>query len=326
MQMRQAHHLIAIVLATVCALGAISAGMAEDRATASEMAAFFHDDLAPYGRWIDHPIYGVVWIPDSGQPDWHPYWNGRWVWTTEYGWYWHSNEPYGWATYHYGRWVLTSDYGWAWVPGGEWGPAYVEWRYGDGYAGWAPSPPEGYPPPDGHQKNAGAAEVRAWIFVPRQDVAGGIGHVQAAPREQVAQLLAASKAVAGAELARELQVRAETVGRAASAAAQVAASAQGTITIYRPPLLAAPRLDAAAAGALNLNVPMSTDTEIDPDAIAKARAKVDDAGLPRKPTSGSIETSAGGTFGAEGGGRSPTSGASGLGVSVPAVGGLRLGR
>ncbi len=32
--------------------------------------------------------------------------------------------------------------GWFWVPGDEWAPAWVDWRYGDDYIGWAPLPPE----------------------------------------------------------------------------------------------------------------------------------------------------------------------------------------
>ena len=28
------------------------------------------------------------------------------------------------------------------MPGYTWGPAWVSWRYGDGYAGWAPLPPD----------------------------------------------------------------------------------------------------------------------------------------------------------------------------------------
>jgi hypothetical protein len=33
--------------------------------------------------------------------------------------------------------------GWGWVPGTMWGPAWVSWRSGGGYAGWAPLPPRG---------------------------------------------------------------------------------------------------------------------------------------------------------------------------------------
>ena len=30
---------------------------------------------------------------------------------------------------------------WVWVPDDVWGPAWVSWRYGDDYVGWAPLPP-----------------------------------------------------------------------------------------------------------------------------------------------------------------------------------------
>ena len=42
--------------------------------------------------------------------------------------------------FHYGRWYRDS-VGWVWVPGYDWGPAWVCWRQGDGYCGWAPLPP-----------------------------------------------------------------------------------------------------------------------------------------------------------------------------------------
>jgi hypothetical protein len=61
--------------------------------------------------------------------------------TTDYGWTWASNEPFGWATYHYGRWAWDPRLGWLWVPGTVWGPAWVSWQYGGGYVGWAPLPP-----------------------------------------------------------------------------------------------------------------------------------------------------------------------------------------
>src|SRR5581483_11336207 len=51
----------------------------------------------------------------------------------------------GWATYHYGRWANLSGYGWVWFPGEDldWGPAWVSWRTGGDYVGWAPLPPRG---------------------------------------------------------------------------------------------------------------------------------------------------------------------------------------
>src|SRR6185503_19526629 len=57
-------------------------------------------------------------------------------------WYWVSDEPWAWATYHYGRWQLAGGYGWVWVPETVWAPAWVSWREGGGYVGWAPMPPE----------------------------------------------------------------------------------------------------------------------------------------------------------------------------------------
>ena len=60
---------------------------------------------------------------------------------TEYGNTWVSEDPWGWACYHYGRWTYNPYYGWIWVPGYEWAPAWVSWRYGGGYAGWAPLAP-----------------------------------------------------------------------------------------------------------------------------------------------------------------------------------------
>jgi hypothetical protein len=29
-----------------------------------------------------------------------------------------------------------------WIPGTEWGPGWVQWRYGQQYAGWEPLPPD----------------------------------------------------------------------------------------------------------------------------------------------------------------------------------------
>ena len=74
--------------------------------------------------------------------NWRPYADGYWAYT-DAGWTWVSYEDFGWATYHYGRWTHLADYGWVWVPGYEWGPAWVSWRTGGDYVGWAPLPPQG---------------------------------------------------------------------------------------------------------------------------------------------------------------------------------------
>jgi hypothetical protein len=108
---------------------------------------FFYDNLSG-GSWIEVGDYGYCWQPDVAvnNADWRPYSDGYWAYTDE-GWTWVSYEDFGWATYHYGRWAHLSDAGWVWVPGRdqdlEWGPAWVSWRTGGDYVGWAPLPPTG---------------------------------------------------------------------------------------------------------------------------------------------------------------------------------------
>src|SRR5579884_1179913 len=66
----------------------------------------FHNELAPYGTWIQEPGYGWVWRPTVAafDPAWHPYGNGgHWIYTDN-GWYWESDYPWGNITFHYGRW------------------------------------------------------------------------------------------------------------------------------------------------------------------------------------------------------------------------------
>jgi hypothetical protein len=100
----------------------------------------FYDALSPYGEWEQTPAWGWVWIPRGVAPGWRPYTEGHWI-NSDAGWAWESDEPFGWAAYHYGRWYDDPGFGWAWVPGPVWGPAWVAWRSGGGYIGWAPLPP-----------------------------------------------------------------------------------------------------------------------------------------------------------------------------------------
>ncbi len=104
----------------------------------------FDAALEGYGHWVQHPQLGDVWIPDNVPQDWQPYRIGHWVYTDQWGWYWNSDEDFGWVTYHYGRWYLDRQLGWVWVPNDEWGPAWVNWRQGDNFVGWAPTPPDEY--------------------------------------------------------------------------------------------------------------------------------------------------------------------------------------
>jgi hypothetical protein len=104
---------------------------------------FFYNNLSG-GSWVDVADYGYCFQPDVavGNTNWRPYGDGYWAYT-DVGWTWVSYEDFGWATYHYGRWIRLEDYGWCWVPGYEWGPAWVSWRTGGDYIGWAPLPPAG---------------------------------------------------------------------------------------------------------------------------------------------------------------------------------------
>lgn len=101
----------------------------------------FYDELSPYGTWIQDPQYGYVWRPDVDQEEFRPYYtNGRWA-MTEYGNTWVSDYDWGWAPFHYGRWIYNRYNQWVWLPDTVWGPAWVSWRSGGGYYGWAPLGP-----------------------------------------------------------------------------------------------------------------------------------------------------------------------------------------
>jgi hypothetical protein len=111
----------------------------------AQVSIEFQGALAPYGAWRRHPQFGEVWVPRGVPRDWRPYEYGHWVYTDDWGWYWVSDdqeEDWGWVAYHYGRWAFDRGFGWFWVPGDEWAPAWVDWRYGDDYVGWAPLPPD----------------------------------------------------------------------------------------------------------------------------------------------------------------------------------------
>jgi len=126
-----------IILSVILIGGLIGAS---DTNAHHRVSNYFYTGLQPHGSWIEIDQGVVVWRPTIMRRDWSPYREGRWIWTTD-GWYWHSYEPFGYITYHYGRWYYDDYYGWLWVPGYEYAPAWVEWRYGDDYIGWAPLHP-----------------------------------------------------------------------------------------------------------------------------------------------------------------------------------------
>lgn len=99
----------------------------------------FHDALSPYGDWVLLADYGWIWIPGDMPVGWRPYTHGQWLYTN-LGWTWSSYWTWGWAPFHYGRWIHHHHHGWIWIPGRHWAPAWVAWRSGPGWYGWAPLP------------------------------------------------------------------------------------------------------------------------------------------------------------------------------------------
>ncbi|MCY7349168.1 MAG: hypothetical protein LH606_00640 [Cytophagaceae bacterium] len=138
----------------------------------------FYDELSPYGQWVPNSEYGSVWIPDV-EPGFQPYGNnGHWV-VTDYGNTWVSDYAWGWAPFHYGRWFFDDRYGWAWVPDNEWGPAWVNWRSGGGYYGWAPLGP-------GINTNINVnIPSRYWVFVPQVYITSPRLYSYCVPRNRV---------------------------------------------------------------------------------------------------------------------------------------------
>jgi hypothetical protein len=125
----------------------------------------FYDELAYYGDWVNNPDYGYVWRPNVGR-DFRPYYtNGHWT-MTEFGNTWVSDYEWGWAPFHYGRWFYDDYDGWIWMPDTEWGPAWVSWRTGGGYYGWAPLGPR-----INININIGRRVIvpsNYWVFIPQR--------------------------------------------------------------------------------------------------------------------------------------------------------------
>jgi hypothetical protein len=124
------------VLLAAAALWAASAAAAPVQVSVS----FFHDQLAPHGRWVSVASYGSCWVPSGVAAGWEPYVDGEWAYS-DYGWTWVGDDPWGDIPYHYGTWARADPYGWVWIPGTVWAPAWVTWAYTDDYIGWAPVPP-----------------------------------------------------------------------------------------------------------------------------------------------------------------------------------------
>jgi hypothetical protein len=163
---------VVMVTGAVVVFGALSTPIVVGALTpaAAQISEDAQIALEQYGSWRPHPRFGNVWVPHRVPPDWRPYEYGQWVYTDEWGWYWVSDDVeanWGWVVYHYGRWAFEPGIGWFWVPGDEWAPAWVNWRYGDEYVGWAPLPPD-------ELVESYQVQPAFWMFVP--------GRYMAAPR------------------------------------------------------------------------------------------------------------------------------------------------
>lgn len=159
----------AALASAVIGVGALSASIVSGALTpaAAQISEDAQIALEQYGTWRQNPRFGDVWVPSGVPADWRPYEYGHWVYTDEWGWYWVSDDVeanWGWVVFHYGRWVFERGAGWFWVPGDEWAPAWVNWRYGDQYAGWAPLPPDDL-------IETYEVDPSYWVFVPTRYIA-----------------------------------------------------------------------------------------------------------------------------------------------------------
>src|SRR5712664_2148762 len=194
-------------------------------------------ELSWNGEWIQTPEYGTVWRPRRVSDDWQPYVYGRWVWT-QAGWAWASDEPFGWAVYHYGRWAWSPAVGWMWVPGRIWAPAWVTWRWTDGYAAWCPMGP----------RSVIVEQPSLWVVVPTRHFLEPVPHyVVPRPQRRVFATPSWNAAPAGPtvtviERADGRTVRPLAVGDARTPASARAGSS--SVIFYRPrtaPIAVQPR-------------------------------------------------------------------------------------
>ena len=148
---------LTVGLATLAALALPQRGAAAEPAQRSTSAALvalshdppprpvpieaFYDVLRDHGTFIDSDRYGALFCPrpDEVGADFQPYLHGHWI-MTEAGWTFTSDLKISWVTDHYGRWVEAGlqNCNLAWLPGGERGPAWVDFRVGEKVIAWRP--------------------------------------------------------------------------------------------------------------------------------------------------------------------------------------------
>lgn len=149
----------------------------------------FDSALSPYGSWVSIPGYGRVWQPSMAYvgSNFYPYGTGgQWVYS-DAGWVFDSAYPFGWAVFHYGRWMRDPFRGWCWVPGTDWAPAWVSWRMGGPYVGWAPMGPYGAPMFHDHH----------WTFVEARLFTGPNVYAYAVPSHRFHEAVSVTRPVYG---------------------------------------------------------------------------------------------------------------------------------
>jgi len=223
--------------------------------------SFFYDRLAPYGTWVEIQPYGHVWSPAGVPVGWRPYTYGSWVYSEACGWLWVSSWPWGWAPFHYGRWLYDGGYGWVWIPGEQWGPAWVAWRWGGGYVGWAPLPPRaGWRAGRGlelRDADFDGIPDRDWVFVAQGHFAAPVHDYAILPERNLTVLRAThnvTRIVSDHDRVVDRSVRPEEIEKAAGrrverwkvydapsvAAARLPHQREGVMGVFRPRVVAAP--------------------------------------------------------------------------------------
>jgi hypothetical protein len=104
----------------------------------------YYEELRRHGEWILVSPYGKLWHPNLREvgKDFVPYLTGGQWERTPRGWSFEARWPWSEHVFHHGRWLWTQDFDWLWSLDEREGLAYVDWRAGSEWIGWAPQPPQ----------------------------------------------------------------------------------------------------------------------------------------------------------------------------------------
>lgn len=194
----------AALLVGLPASGVITPATAQVKVGVSVTMDDLRGRVAPQGEFVKVETIGEVWRPRGLPADWKPYTRGNWIYNSEVGWYFNSDEPFAEVTYHYGRWYEDSNQGWVWVADTKWAPAWVEWRRNKQYVGWRPLPPENAPRRSASRgttttvvtgtRSSVAVQEEEWIFVPSNRIVERVDTVMI-PRQQVTEVYSQTQVI-----------------------------------------------------------------------------------------------------------------------------------